>query len=77
MAEEKWAAPPDAPRERFFKSPPSGRSVGPEQYCPGFHARFSSTEVLRPECWFCRYADFHLDQEVTLDVGTCRFPTGE
>ncbi len=77
MAEEKWAAPPAAPRERFFKAPPVGQSVRPWQFCPGFHARFSSTGVVRPECLFCRYADFHLDQKEILDVGTCRFPTDE
>jgi hypothetical protein len=25
-------------------------------------------------CWYCVYADFHLDQPRALDVGVCYWP---
>ena len=73
---EKWILPPKAPDRRLLDAPRAGRSVWPGQCCPCFAARYSETLKTGPECWFCRYADFHLDAPVALEVGICCYPEG-
>ncbi|MEA4961881.1 hypothetical protein [Lutispora sp.] len=45
----------------------------PKQVCPAFEPRADTHEGLR-QCWYCRYADFHLDKPRALDVGVCYWP---
>jgi len=71
MPSDQWLVPPVVPKERVLPSPRVGRSVWPGQCCPSFSPRHSSTGLVQPECWFCRFADFHLDKDVALDVGIC------
>lgn len=48
-------------------------NVWPLQRCPAFEVRKGAPEGLK-QCWFCRYADFHLDRPRALDVGVCYWP---
>ncbi|MCQ4935228.1 hypothetical protein [Anaerotignum propionicum] len=48
-------------------------NVWPKQVCPTFEARTGAPEGLK-QCWYCRYADFHLDKPRALDVGVCYWP---
>lgn len=50
-----------------------GGKVLPLQRCSCFSPRRSITQPRR-ECWYCRYADFHLTEPVALKVGVCRWP---
>lgn len=68
---ETWTLPPVIPERRFLRSPPAGRNVWPGQCCPRFGARYSETLKAERECWFCRFADFHLSELAVLDVGIC------
>jgi hypothetical protein len=54
-------------------SPNTEGSVWPKQVCPAFEVRTSATVELR-QCWYCRYADFHLNRPRALDVGVCCWP---
>ena len=54
----------------------TGKACGGEvtsHQCCDCSPRQSVTQPRR-ECWFCRYADFHLDRPVALETGICRFP---
>ena len=53
--------------------PPCEQNVLPRQCCPAFTPREGALPGER-ECWFCVYADFHLDKHKTLEVGICRYP---
>ncbi|WP_373889714.1 hypothetical protein [Paludicola sp. MB14-C6] len=46
-------------------------NVWPRQYCPAFTPRGGSTQK---ECWYCIFADFHLDKPQAVDVGVCYYP---
>ncbi|MDD4688760.1 MAG: hypothetical protein PHE51_03310 [Eubacteriales bacterium] len=46
-------------------------NVWPHQRCPAFVARGGAAEHT---CWYCIYADFHLDKPRALDVGICYYP---
>lgn len=72
--DDKWLAPPFVPKERLLKEPRKDQSVWPGQCCPMFEARYSAAGPVWAECWFCRYADFHLNREKALDVGICCYP---
>jgi hypothetical protein len=48
-------------------------NVWPRQICPAFEPRGDTLEGLR-QCWYCCYADFHLDMARSLDVGVCYWP---
>lgn len=54
-----------------FSKPNKNGNVWPRQYCPGFSPRENATMI---ECWYCKYADFHLNQPKALDIGICNFP---
>ncbi|MBQ7384622.1 MAG: hypothetical protein IJV72_07540 [Clostridia bacterium] len=57
----------------YLTEPPMECNVRAAQCCPAFLARKGAL-VCDRECWFCQYADFHLRNEVTLEVGICRYP---
>lgn len=60
-------------RKPPLRKPRTGGSVWPEQWCPAFSPR--STGLGRgQDCWFCRYADFRLQERVALEVGICCWP---
>ena len=54
-------------------SPNSGGNVWPTQNCPAFTPRGGAAEQT---CWYCVYADFHLEKPRALDVGLCYWPKG-
>ena len=56
--------------DRPLKEPRVGGSVWPHQCCPVFTPRAAALPVDR-ECWYCKFADFHLTERVSLDVGIC------
>lgn len=61
---------------KALKEPRVGQSVWPLQYCPVFTPRAAAVLVER-ECWYCKYADFHLKERVPLDVGICCWPNAQ
>ena len=60
-------------RERLSEPKPGG-SVWPRQSCPAFSPRKEHLPTEDSQCWFCRYADFHLKHPVALEVGICCYP---
>lgn len=56
-----------------LRTPMTGRSVWPEQRCPVFSARTVGLSC-GSVCWFCRYANFHLREQMALEVGICCWP---
>lgn len=52
-------------------APNSGGNVWPKQSCPAFTPRGGAAEDT---CWYCVYADFHLDKPRALEVGICNWP---
>ena len=59
--------------ERKPTSDRIGGEVASRQCCDRFSPRQSVVQPQR-KCWYCRYADFHLDRAMALDTGICRFP---
>ncbi len=59
----------DAP----LSAPNTEGNVWPKQVCPAFEVRANVQIELR-QCWYCRYADFHLDRPRALEVGVCYWP---
>lgn len=59
--------------KRPLTEPRVGGSVWPGQCCPAFTARKAALAAERG-CWYCKYADFHLKEPVSLDVGICCWP---
>ena len=57
-----------------FDEASSGHGVYPFQYCPRFETRSSKTFDSELDCFWCKYADFHLKKEICLDVGICCYP---
>lgn len=57
-----------------LSAPKPGGSVWPRQSCPAFTPRKEYLPIDGPQCWFCRYADFHLTRSVALEVGICCWP---
>lgn len=56
-----------------IKAKACGGEVSPRRCCDCFSPRQSVVQPRR-ECWYCRYADFHLDRPMALETGICRFP---
>lgn len=48
-------------------------NIWPNQSCPAFEPREGYSSQLQ-RCWYCKYADFHLDKPKALDVGICNWP---
>ena len=57
--------------DRPMPAPNAGGNVWPKQSCPAFTPRAGTAEET---CWYCVYADFHLDKPRALDVGVCYWP---
>lgn len=62
-------------KQNRYSAPQTGQSVWPKEGCCCFSSRKAIMADKLKECWFCRYADFHLNQEIALEVGICCFPT--
>lgn len=56
-----------------LSAPNAEGNVWPKQVCPAFEPRTNTLSGLR-QCWYCRYADFHLNKPKALDVGMCCWP---
>lgn len=56
-----------------FAEPQTDKKVFPLQYCPKYQQRYSITPVI-PECYFCRFADFHLNMNTPPETGECHYP---
>ncbi|MPN40746.1 hypothetical protein SDC9_188285 [bioreactor metagenome] len=56
-----------------LSAPNAEGNVWPGQCCPAFEPRTNALFGLR-QCWYCRYADFHLDKSRALDGGVCYWP---
>lgn len=61
-------------RQHPLPDPKPGGSVWPRQSCPAFAPRKAHLPTDGSQCWFCRYADFHLTCAVALEVGICCWP---
>lgn len=61
-------------RRELLPAPKPGGSVWPGQSCPAFTPRREHLPIEGSQCWFCRYADFHLKRPVALEVGICCWP---
>lgn len=57
--------------DQILSAPNYGGNVWPGQSCPAFTPRGGAVENT---CWYCVYADFHLDKPRALDVGVCDWP---
>lgn len=57
----------------FLPAPQPGQNVWPKQFCPRYLPREAVMAGKLKECWYCRYADFHLGEAVALTVGICCF----
>lgn len=62
-----------ADKTETFSIPNRGGNVWPNQICPAFIPREGASESEKG-CWYCRHADFRLNREKPLDVGTCEWP---
>lgn len=54
-------------------APNTDGNVWPYQVCPTFNPRIGTLTGFK-QCWYCQYADFHLNKERALDVGVCYWP---
>ena len=57
----------------YFEVPNKNGNVWPGNLCPAYTPREDAIERLK-ECWYCRYADFHLKEERALEIGICKWP---
>ena len=46
--------------------------IHPRDICLFYHPRDMCIVAMR-ECWYCRYADFQLEELKPLEVGICLF----
>ena len=58
---------------KAYEIPKREGSVWPEDICPAYTPRRDAIPCLK-QCWYCRYADFHLMEETALEVGICKWP---
>lgn len=61
-------------RKGCFPAPKPEGSVWPRESCPAFTARKNHLPLEGRQCWYCKYADFHLTSPVALEVGICCYP---
>ncbi|MDD3164425.1 MAG: hypothetical protein PHS97_01045 [Oscillospiraceae bacterium] len=59
--------------DQSLSAPNAEGNVWPRQVCPAFTPRVGIIAPI-PECWYCQYADFHLDRPRALEVGVCEWP---
>ena len=61
-------------REKRLPAPKPGESIWPKDFCPVFFPREGWLPIEKEQCWYCRYANFHLTAPIALDVGICCYP---
>jgi len=61
----------DDKEDQVLSAPNAEGNVWPRQSCPAFTPRIGAVEET---CWYCGYADFHLNKPRALDVGVCYYP---
>lgn len=66
----------EAVKRHVLRKPRTGENIWPGQRCPAFALRAVGLGCVR-ECWFCRYANFHLHERVALEVGICCWPDAQ
>ena len=57
----------------YFEVPNKNGNVWPGNLCAAYTPREDAIDSLK-ECWYCRYADFHLKEERALEIGICKWP---
>ncbi|SFQ49756.1 hypothetical protein SAMN02910358_02476 [Lachnospiraceae bacterium XBB1006] len=57
----------------MYEVPKKEGSVWPNDICPAYTPRQDAIPSIRG-CWYCQYADFHLNKERVLEVGICNWP---
>ena len=57
----------------YFEVPNKNGNVWSGNLCPAYTPREDAIDSLK-ECWYCRYADFHLKEELALEIGICKWP---
>ena len=57
----------------YFEVPNKNGNVWPGNLCAAYTPREDAIYSLK-ECWYCRYADFHLKEERALEIGICKWP---
>ena len=57
----------------YFEVPNKNGNVWPGNPCAAYTPREDAIDSLK-ECWYCRYADFHLKEERALEIGICKWP---
>lgn len=58
---------------QVYDIPKRDGSVWPKDICPAYTPREDSIDCIKG-CWYCKYADFHLQEETALEVGICNWP---
>ena len=58
---------------KTYDVPKQNGSVWPNDICPAYTPRQEAIPCING-CWYCRYADFHLQEERALEVGICKWP---
>lgn len=71
--EERVAEIRQRKEDQPLDKPNRDGNVWPKQTCPAFTPR-GDAMVGICECWYCCFADFHLDRPRALDVGVCYYP---
>ena len=56
-----------------FDEPMTDQDIWPCQGCAFFKPR-ETDALVKKECWYCRYADFRVSEEESLNVGLCCWP---
>ncbi len=74
--QERSAGKGGSPSQGSLKKTRPGGSVWPEQRCPVFAGRRIGLCAVK-SCWFCRYANFHLQEQMALEVGVCCWPKAQ
>ena len=57
----------------YCEVPNKNGNVWPGNLCAAYTPREDAIDSLK-ECWYCRYADFHLKEERALEIGICKWP---
>lgn len=55
----------------LYDKPKQNGNILPERCCAAFTPR---KDAALTQCWYCKYADFHLGTAQPLEVGVCRWP---
>lgn len=56
-----------------LSAPNSVGNVWTKQVCPAYKPRANTPDGLK-QCWYCKFANLHLDKPRALDVGVCYWP---